>query len=50
MNGKFLFAGDSLNKAILTFSIDSATGTLTPVAPVTQIGAPPFVVTIVKAP
>jgi len=26
MNGKFLFAGDSLNKAILTFSIDSATG------------------------
>ena len=48
--GKFLFAGDTLNKVILTFSIDSATGTLTPVGPATQIAAPPFVLTIVKAP
>ena len=48
--GKFLFAGDTSNKAILTFSIDSATGTLTRVGPATQVAAPPFVLTIVKAP
>ena len=48
--GKFLFAGDTLNKTILVFSLDPNNGALTAVGSPVQVGVPAFVLTVVSAP